>query len=183
MLKKGLAIAAVLATFMANTASAEEYSIQSKTWEIGMGVGAFIESSKGDDKKSTGAWALRASYRYDPSWSAELEYMYSSNQNFRDVDDRTDVHRATLLFDWDMWPQKHYSPYFGIGGGYESFPDNAAQFNGAIFNVSGGFRYIFAESWGLNANAKYKYNLDHIDQNVMLTFTINYRFSTDDEAK
>ena len=183
MFKKVFASTAVLTAFIVNTAGAQEYSIQSKTWEVGLGVGGFIEGSKGDDKQSTAAGALRASYRYDPSWSVELEYMYSNNQSFRYTDDTMDIHRGILVFDWDMWPQKHYSPYFGIGGGYESFPTDAAKFNGAIVNISGGFRYIFAESWGLNVDAKYKYNLDHIDQNIMLTFAINYRFSTDDEAK
>ena len=181
MLKKILAtvIAGGLLTI---AAAADSTAIASKKWEIGIGAAGFIEGSSGDGLQSTGAYALRTNYRFKPEWSLTGEYMFSGNGNYRDHDNKTNIHRAIASVDWDAYPDDYYSPYLAAGIGYEEFSSDAANRNGALAAFGGGIRFNFTETLGVNLEAKYKLNLDHQDTNVLLTGALNYRFGTADDT-
>ena len=163
----------------ADTKEIKKNAIASKKWNIGIMANGFIEGSSGDDLQSSGAGGLRTGYRFDPAWSLVGEFMYTTKSSFRYTDKKTDIYRILADVNWDAWPKDNYTPYITAGLGYESFPDYAAERNGVLAAFGGGIRYIFTESFGINAEAKYKMNLEHRDANILLTFGLNYRFSTD----
>ncbi len=177
MLKKTL-ISVTAGGLLTMAAAAENTAIASKKWEVGIGAAGFIEGSSGDGLQSTGAYALRTNYRFKPAWSLTGEYMFSPNGNYRDRDDRTDIHRVIASVDWDAYPDDYYSPYLAAGIGYEEFSGDASNRNGALAAFGGGIRFNFTETIGVNLEAKYKMNLDHQDTNVLLTGALNYRFGT-----
>ncbi|GEM_PF-1984495 len=160
----------------------DQYTIASKKWEVGISAAGFIEGSTGDALHSSGAGGIRASYRFDPAWSVTGDYLFTSNVGVTGQDTETDIHRALLSVDWDAWPNDNYSPFLLVGGGYEAFPDMDER-DGILVFLGGGVRYIFAESWGVSAEGKLKWNMDHQDQGAILTVSLNYRFSSGEEAK
>lgn len=158
-----------------------EGSVGSKNWEVGIMANGFVEGTNDDNQQSSGGGGLRAMYRFDPNWTVVGEYMFTSSASTRESKDKFDIHRMLATVDWDAWPEKEWTPYFALGAGYESFPDQAAQKNGMVAVFGPGVRFIFTDYLGLNVEAKYKQNLDHQDVAVILSIGLNYRFSTDED--
>jgi len=164
---------------IASAAVAEENTAQNTIaqhrWEVGISATGFIEGSKGDDLKSSGGGGIRIGYRWDRSWSMVGDYLYANDVGINDKTEESDIHRILASVNWDAWPDDTYTPYLLVGGGYEAMPDFDDR-DGMLAFLGGGVRYVFAENWGLNAEGKLKWNLDHADQGAIVTFSLNYRF-------
>ena len=176
---KAALLAGTLLIASAAVAETEENTAQNTIaqhrWEIGISAAGFVEGNTGDNLKSSGGGGIRVGYRWDPSWCIVGDYLYTNDVGINDKTDESDIHRILASVNWDAWPDDSYTPYLLVGGGYETMPDFDDR-DGALVFLGGGVRYIFAESWGLNAEGKLKWNLDHTDQNAIITLSLNYRF-------